>query len=258
MSNYIEVEQARGVVTLTFNRPDKRNALTNEMYRVLADRIAAAQLDEKVRAVAIRAAGDMFTAGNDLAEFAAVSALNGPLHVRRFIEAIGTARKPLIAAVQGRAVGIGMTMLLHCDYVILSEDAELSAPFASLGLVPEAASSTLLPQRIGHLRAFDIFGLGRSLSAHAAYTMGLANEIVPRAQLDQSLATAAAHIAAQPPGALEATKGLMRDPAPLLRQMAAESEIFTARLKSPEAIEALTAFAQKRAPNFSPGDLPPK
>ena len=160
MTDHILVEKSGGVLTLTFNRPEKKNAITREMYQVLGDAIDAAEFDKDVRCILIQANGDMFTAGNDLGSFAAVNSGETPAGERRggsaLIQALARAETPIVAAVNGRAVGVGTTMLLHCDLVFLGEDALLTTPFVNLALVPEAASSMLLPARIGHARAFSI------------------------------------------------------------------------------------------------------
>lgn len=250
MSEHVLVAKAQGVLTLTLNRPDKKNALTDAMYRVLADRIEAAGDDPDVRVVVLRGAGDMFCAGNDLAEFAAAKPGDGPGHVLRFLRAVAGFDKPLIAAVQGRAVGVGTTMLLHCDQVILAEDAVLTTPFVGLGLAPEAASSLLLPLRIGHPRAFSMLVLGEAMAAREALACGLANAVVSLAELDAAIAAIAQRICALPLGAVRAAKRLMRDGAAMAAQMDAENEVFHARLQSPEAKEAFLAFAERRAPDF--------
>ena len=146
-------------------RPDKKNALTNAMYGALADAIEAAETDPSVRVLLIRGEGDMFTAGNDVGEFAAMAtgAFQGERHVGRFLQALAKSSRPLVAAVQGRAVGIGTTMLLHCDLVVLAENALLSTPFVNLALVPEASSSLLMPLRIGYARAYEMFALGEAV-----------------------------------------------------------------------------------------------
>jgi enoyl-CoA hydratase/carnithine racemase len=155
------------------------------------------------------------------------------------------------AAVQGRAVGIGTTMLLHCDYVVLAENALLTTPFVNLALVPEAASSLLMPLRIGHARAFDMFALGTPVDAGSAVMWGLANKAVPQAQLDEEAAKVAEALAKQPLGAVTATKRLMRNAQALIAQMGAESECFFQRLQTAEAREAFQAFAERRPPNFA-------
>ena len=251
MTAHIVVSKTSGILTLVMNRPEKKNALTDAMYGVLADEIESAETDNAIRVVMIRGEGDMFTAGNDLADFAAARPDEGPRNVGRFIHALARATKPLIAAVQGRAVGVGTTMLLHCDYVVLAEDAKLTTPFVNLALVPEAASSLLLPARIGHLRAFSMLALGEAVEARQAVEWGLANAVVPLGELVHTIEAAAARIARQPPGAIQATKRLMRDAEQLTGQMAVEGREFTARLQSPEAKEAFMAFIQRREPDFS-------
>src|ERR1700722_11739952 len=196
-----------GVMTITFNRPEKKNAITDEMYAALADAFGAAGRDEAVRAILLLSAGDSFTAGNDLASFARQSAAirpraSAPSNVERFIKAIADAGKPVVAGVKGRAVGIGLTLLLHCDLVFVAEDAQLSAPFVSLGLVPEAASSLLLTARLGHARAFSIFADGHVVSGRAAADWGLANQALPSGEVDKAARAAAKRLARQPGEAL--------------------------------------------------------
>lgn len=250
MTDHIAAENEGAILTLILNRPDKKNALTDAMYAALTDAIEAARTDPMIRVILIRGEGDMFTAGNDIGEFAAAAATGGPRHVLRFIRALAMLEKPLVAAVQGRAVGIGTTMLLHCDHVVLAEDAILSAPFVSLALVPEAGSSLLLPQRIGHARAYAMFALGEQVGAADALAWGLANRIVPVAELLGAAEAVARRLAALPPGALIATKRLMRDGGAITAQMDAEIETFFEQLTSAEAQEAFTAFAERRAPDF--------
>lgn len=252
MTNHVTVTSVQGVLTLTLARTDKMNALTNAMYGALADALIDAESDTSVRAVVIRGEGAMFTAGNDLAEFAAVaSGAAGENQVLRFLGALAGSTKPLVAAVNGRAVGVGTTMLLHCDFVILAEDALLSTPFVNLALVPEAASSLLLPARIGHARAFEMFALGKPISAAQALAWGIANRVVPVADLHVEAHQVAELLAKQAAGSLKMTKVLMGQAQAIAAQMELESAQFAARLRSPEAREAFTAFAQKRAPDFS-------
>jgi enoyl-CoA hydratase/carnithine racemase len=253
MTEHIKIENANDILTLTMARPDKKNALTNAMYGALADAIAAAETDPAARVIVIRGEGDMFTAGNDVGEFAAIAAgaARGEQHVGRFLQAITRATRPLIAAVQGRAVGIGTTMLLHCDFVVLSENALLSTPFVNLALVPEAASSLLMPLRIGYARAYEMFALGEAVDAKTALQLGIANRVVPLERLHAEAAAIAARLAKQPTGALAATKQLMRNADLLAAQIGAESKTFAERLKTAEAREAFTAFAEKRAPDFT-------
>lgn len=253
MSEHVIIEQAGGVLTLTINRPEKKNALTDAMYGAMADAIQRAQDDKAVRVIVIRGAGDMFCAGNDMGDFLA-AAQGGDIreaNVFRFIRLLGSNAKPLVAGVQGRAVGIGTTMLLHCDYVVLADNAQLTAPFATLGLVSEAASSRLLPAAIGHQRAFAVMAMGEALTASDALASGLANAVVLEDELAQAVGKTAARIAALPPGAVQATKHLMRDSDAIARIMDSEIEVFAERLQSPEAREAFMAFMEKRAPDFS-------
>jgi enoyl-CoA hydratase/carnithine racemase len=253
MTPEIKVElSGSGVLTVTIARPDKKNALTNDMYGALADAIARAN-DDEVRVLLIQADGDIFTTGNDVSEFAAQSAGNGPKerNVVRFLRGLANARKPIVAAVQGKAVGVGTTMLLHCDYVLLSEEAQLITPFVNLALVPEAASSYLLPLRIGHARAFEMFALGEPVSASAAVAWGIANKAISNAELHAEARRVAEKFAARPIGSLTAMKRLMRDTEKLVAQMDSESAIFVERLASAEAKEAFTAFAEKRRPDFT-------
>lgn len=254
MSEHIRIAKAGGVLTLVMDRADKKNALTDAMYKALADALEAAEGDSEVRAILIRGEGDLFCAGNDVGEFAATAASGGrtgPGNVTRFLHALGAATKPLVAAVQGRAVGVGTTMLLHCDLVVLADDAQLTTPFVNLALVPEAASSMLLPQRIGHARAFAMFALGEPASAADALAWGIANKVVPLADLQATAEALAARLAKQPLGAIVTTKTLMREREAIAARMDAEGDHFARRLMTDEAREAFTAFAERRAPDFS-------
>ncbi len=250
------IEQADGVMTLTLNRPDKKNALTRAMYKALAEAIESADADPAVRCILIQANGDMFTAGNDLSDFAEVAAGDGAATQAReggnpLLMALGRSKTPLVAAVHGRAVGIGVTMLLHCDLVYVAEDALLTTPFVNLALVPEAASSILLPARIGHARAFAMFVLGEAVNGATAAEWGLANAAVPAGEVRAKALAAARAVAARPPSAVAITRALMRDAGAIAAQMQREFGHFSAQLKSPEAREAFAAFAEKRAPDFS-------
>ena len=252
MTEHIRTENHGGILSLTMARPDKKNALTNAMYGALADAIEAAENDPTVRVVLIRGEGDMFTAGNDVGEFAAIASggVQGERHVSRFLRSLARSSRPLVAAVQGRAVGIGTTMLLHCDLIVLAENALLSTPFVSLALVPEAASSLLMPLRIGYARAYEMFALGEPVDASSALAWGLANRVVPLEKLDAEARAFAMRLARQPAGAVATTKRLMRNPEALMTQILAESAQFAARLKTVEAREAFTAFAERRPPDF--------
>ncbi|WP_076859602.1 enoyl-CoA hydratase [Bradyrhizobium mercantei] len=253
MSEHIGNETIDGVMTLTLQRPEKKNALSGTMYDALSNALRQAERDASVRTVLFRSEGDSFTAGNDLADFArqASSQDAGDSPAHRFIRTISNASKPLVAAVQGNAVGIGTTMLLHCDLVYLAEDARLMTPFVNLALVPEAASSWLLPLRIGHARAYAMFALGEPMGAAEALACGLANAVVPRSELREKSQGAAVALAKRPPGSLAMTKSLMRDPNRVAAQIAEEGRRFKECLRTAEAREAFTAFAERRPPNFA-------
>ena len=241
------------VLSLTLDRPHKKNAITNAMYGVLADAFEQAQADASIRCILITGAGDTFTAGNDLMDFAAIAGgglCRESMHVFRFLDRLAECEKPLVAAVPGLAVGIGTTLLLHCDLVYLAESAVLSVPFADLALVPEAGSSLLLQQRIGYVRAYQMFALGQRLDAQTALAWGLANKTIALEALSAEAMAAAQILASKPRGALAATKRLMRDAAALKRIISAESDIFSEQLTSPEAREAFAAFAQRRPPDY--------
>lgn len=253
MSEHVKSDLSDGILTLTISRADKKNALTDEMYSALSDGIERAEADSAVKVVVFQADGDSFTAGNDLASFAAQASgkATGPNQAFRFIGNLGKATKPLIAAVQGNAVGIGTTMLLHCDLVFLTETAKLITPFVNLALVPEAASSILLPARIGHARAYAMFALNEPVDAASALSYGLANAIVKSDELRAKARAAAETLTKRPPGSLAYTKALMRKSAEILSQMEREGTLFQERLQTAEAREAFQAFAEKRPPDFS-------
>lgn len=253
MTEHVNTEIANGVMTLTLRRPEKKNALTGAMYDALSDALKRAEADTSIRVVLFQGDGDSFTAGNDLADFASQargeSAVDSPAH--RFIQTISEASKPLVAAVQGNAVGVGTTMLLHCDLVYLADNARLITPFVNLALVPEAASSWLLPQRIGHARAYAMFALGEPMEAAAALACGLANAVVPQGELRKRAHDAAMTLTKRPAGALSLTKKLMREHQRIATQIAEESLLFKERLTTPEAREAFAAFAERRPPDFT-------
>jgi len=253
VTQHVLVEKAERLLVLTLNRPEKKNALTRAMYKTLAAEIADADTDPDIRCILIMANGDMFTAGNDLADFAAIGSATSapqPEDGNPLLPALAHARKPIVAAVNGRAVGIGVTMLLHCDMVYLANDASLITPFVNLALVPEAASSLLMPLRIGHARAFEMFVLGEPVSAEQAVSWGIANRAVPSADLHRIARATAGSIAARAPAAVVATKSLMRDEAVLLARMSEEGAHFVRQLKTAEFKEAFTAFSERRAPDF--------
>ncbi len=240
-----------GVMTITFNRPAKKNALTAAMYGAVADAMTAAANDAAIRVLILTGAGGAFTAGNDLNDF-----LNNPPRgeetpVSRFLRGIRTFEKPLIAAVAGVAVGVGTTMLLHCDLVYAAPSARLQLPFVNLALVPEAASSLLLPRLVGHQKAAELFFFGEAFDAETAQGLGIVNAVVAEDQLLAHAQARAVLLAKKAPTAIKLAKQLMRQPATdMAAQMAAEGVHFGNQLASAEAREAMTAFFEKRAPNF--------
>jgi enoyl-CoA hydratase/carnithine racemase len=252
VTDHVNVDKSGGVLTLTLNRPEKKNALTADMYAALGAAIDGAADAPDVRCIVLQGNGDSFTAGNDLSEFAAInSGVRERAGGNPLISALARTSTPIVAAVQGRAVGVGTTMLLHCDLVFVTEDTLLSTPFVNLALVPEAASSLLLPARIGHARAFAMFVLGEPIDGHTAVRWGIANAVVPAAELRPRARAAAETIAARPPAAVALTKRLMRQADVLTARIGEENRHFAAQLQSPEAREAFAAFRDKRAPDFS-------
>jgi enoyl-CoA hydratase/carnithine racemase len=252
MTEHIKIKQDDAVLEIIFARPERKNALSIAMYRAATEVLEVAQSNQTIRVVLFGAEGDPFTAGNDLADFAKAAAGKGErLAAHDFIEALGRADKPIVAAVSGLAVGVGTTMLLHCDLVYVAETAKLSTPFVNLALVPEAASSMLLPARIGHVRAFAMFALGEGLSAAEALALGLANKVLPRDLVLPAAREAARTLATRPLGAIVATKKLMRDKERIRRRMDEEGAIFAQRLQTEEAREAFKAFAERGQPDFT-------
>jgi enoyl-CoA hydratase/carnithine racemase len=217
------------------------------LYGVLGDAINGAADDDEVRCILVQANGDSFCAGNDLSEFAAINAgQRERASGNALVSALARATTPLVAAVQGRAVGVGTTMLLHCDLVYITDDARLTTPFVNLALVPENASSLLLPGRIGHIRAFAMFVLGEPIDGPTAVAWGIATAVVPHADLRTRARAAADAIASRPPAAVAITKRLMRATEALQSRIEDEQRHFSAQLKSPEARAAFDSFLRKR------------
>jgi enoyl-CoA hydratase/carnithine racemase len=233
---------------IRMNRPEKKNALTLAMYGAMAAAIEDAGTDTSVRCLLIAGAPDIFCAGNDLNDFVAMArtgALGNP--IVRFLHALARCEKPLVAAVSGAAVGIGTTMLLHCDQVIASDGAVLLTPFVSLGLLPEAGSSLIAPRLMGHARAFSLLVMGKSLSAEAAKSVGIINAIVPAAELNAQSLAAARDIAALPAESVSAARRLMRgNVEEIVARIDEEVEAFKTRLASPEAKAALATFLNRK------------
>ncbi len=251
MTDLVKINVDNGVMEIVWNRPDKKNALSNVMYRAATAALARAAEERSIRVVLLASEGDSFTSGNDLADFASAATGGEAPAAGAFIEAIIEFPKPVVAAVPGLAVGVGTTMLLHCDLVFVANDAKLTTPFVNLALVPEAASSMLMPSRIGHPRAFAMFALGDGLDGVQAAHLGLANAALPAAEVVAAAREAARKLALRPPGAVMAAKKLMREGERILAHSRAEGAIFAERLRSAEAMEAFTAFREKRAPDYS-------
>ncbi len=243
MSELVQVTRTDAVFEIRLNRPEKRNAITFAMYEALAGAFAAAEAEGAIRALLLSGEGAGFCAGNDLHDFIAGPDFSAAHPVMGFLKGLATLGKPLIAAVHGQTVGIGVTMLLHCDLVLAARSTQFSMPFVSLGLVPEAASSLLLPRLVGGPRAAELLLLGEPFDAHAAQALGLVNRVVEETVLMSEARALAQRIARQPPIALAATRRLLRgDPAALLARMEEEARIFGGQLKSPEFRSAVSAF----------------
>jgi len=249
----ILVHAEGGVLTLTLNRLERKNSITSDMYAALADGIARAQEDTSVRVALIQGHETVFSAGNDIGDFLNKPPAGVDSPVFRFLRGIATFPKPLLAAVCGPAVGIGTTMLFHCDLVYAGDNAAFSMPFANLGLCPEAASSLLVPQMLGYHRAAEALLLGEPFFAEAALEVGLANRVVPPTEANAYAAAQAKKLAGKPLSSLVETKRLMKkgQQQMVLQQMADEGESFGRMLREPAAKEAFTAFMEKRKPDFS-------
>lgn len=252
MSN-IQQRRDGAVLTLVFDRPKRKNALTRAMYTALAEALNAAADDAAVRVVVFEGAGGVFTAGNDLMDFAESPPTDLDTPVFQFLNALARFPKPLLAAVEGFAIGLGTTMLLHCDLVYAADDAVFQLPFTQLALVPEAGSSLLMPAMIGHRRAAELLFFGDKFDALTAQEAGLVNQAMSADALKGFVAERAARLASLAPEALRRTKALMKGHTTeaLESVMMAEGRVFLDRLSSPEFAEATQAFFQKRAPDFS-------
>ena len=251
MTDLVTTKRDGRVLAVTMNRPDKKNALTHAMYTALADALDIAAADPDIRVVLIAGAGDGFTAGNDLGDFQNRGSEPGERPVARFLRTLLHFEKPVVAAVHGVAVGVGITMLLHCDLVVVADSARLQAPFVSLALVPEFASSLQLPQRVGAALANDMFLTGRVLTGAEALAAGIASRLVADADLAAEAMAMAQAVAAKAPRAVRLTKQLVRsNRQELADRMEAEGRLFDEQLRSAEFMEAATAFMQKRAPSF--------
>lgn len=253
MSEAVRIALVDGVLHIEMARPEKKNALTAAMYQTMADALTSAEADPAVRVILISGAGGNFTAGNDLADFLETPPMEKDAPVFRFISGFANLQKPFIAAIEGVAVGVGTTMLLHCDLAYAGSSARFVLPFANLGLTPEAASSLLLPLRAGHARAAEMLMLGEPFSAQAALDAGIVNAVLPDGQaLDHALERCR-KLTTQPAASLRLTKQLMKraQQSSINETMDVEAEVFKQRLISSEAKEAFAAFFEKRKPDFS-------
>ncbi|MEL6621997.1 MAG: crotonase/enoyl-CoA hydratase family protein [Pseudomonadota bacterium] len=250
----LDINVRDGAHIIRFVRPEKKNALKSAMYTAIREAIVAADDNADVTAHVFIGSDGVFTAGNDIGEFADRASGNTALsdHVQSFIRHLPNVRKPMIAAVDGLAVGIGTTLLLHCDLVYATPTASLRTPFVNLGLVPEAGSSLLAPRLMGPRLAFELLVLGKPFDADKAVTAGIVNEIVDAEMLEATALAAVAQLAAKPPEAAALSRAMIRgQPAEVVERIDEEIRIFAERLSSPEAVEAFTAFFDKRAPDFA-------
>ena len=255
MTAEIDITTSEGIQTIRFLRSDKKNAFTGEMYNAMSDALDRGATDDAVGVHLFIGSGGSFSAGNDIKDFLrrADAGDGAPAPSLDFIRRLPHVNKPMIAAVDGLAIGIGTTMLLHCDVVYASPAANLRTPFLDLGLVPEAASSLLAAQRMGHQRAFELLCLGEVFDAERAHQAGLVNAIVPETELEATAVAAAKRLLAKPQEALRAARALMKghDIAATAAKIDEEADIFARLMSSPEAREAFAAFLEKRAPDFA-------
>jgi|HubBroStandDraft_3_1064219.scaffolds.fasta_scaffold172109_2 enoyl-CoA hydratase/carnithine racemase len=237
-----------GILQIRINRPEKKNALTQEMYAAIATALSEADGNSEVRVITLTGTGDSFTSGNDVADFLRRDTTSSDERpVGRFLASIAALRKPLIAGVNGMAIGVGVTMLLHCDLVYAAEGATFQMPFTNLGVVPEAASSQLLPQMVGYHRATELMLLGERIDAHRALEIGLINGVSPAAELASVVSARAAIIAGKPAASILATKALLRRaPEATAVRMSVENAEFARLLQTPEARAIMQAFLDRR------------
>jgi len=249
----IVIENQDGISCIMMNRPEKKNALTIAMYSAMTDSIQQAERDGRVRVILIQGAGGCFTSGNDLKDFLDSPPKDENSPVFAFMKAISRAEKPIVAAVSGLAVGIGTTMLLHCDLVYAGANTKFSMPFVNLGLCPEAGSSFLLPLLAGHRRASELLLLGETFTAEKAKEIGLVNAVCDDADVFHLAMEQARKLAAQPPASVRLTKVLLKkaNAAIIETTISEEAGLLMNRLASPEAAEAFKAFFERRKPDFS-------
>ncbi len=252
MNDLVVISNTGGVLEIRFNRPEKKNALTRDMYETVSAAFERADADPAIRVALLTGTGDTFTSGNDVKDFQERGADRALRGGSRFLPAISSLQKPLIGAVNGAAIGVGTTMLLHCDLIVAARSARFVMPFTSLGLVPEAASSLLVPRLLGHQRASALLLLGEPLDAATALEWGLVNRVVDDAALMDTAREMARRLAALPPQAVRLTKRLIKHGvADVAGRIQEEIGLFSDWLASPEAQEAFAAFMEKRKPDFS-------
>ena len=249
----LRVQQQERILTISFNRPERKNALSLAMYAAAAEALREADKDDDIRVIIITGAGENFTSGNDLHDFMNAPEIHEEHPVVRFMRALQHSSKPVVAAVRGAAVGIGSTLLLHCDLVYLADNARLQLPFVNLGLCPEYAASFLLPALIGQVKAAELLLLGEAFDAAQALQMNLANAVVADTELDSIVYAKALRLAQQPPAAVRRSKALLKKSQrdAVDAAMLAEFAGFVDGLASEECKEAVTAFFEKRLPDFS-------
>ncbi|MGO9170467.1 MAG: crotonase/enoyl-CoA hydratase family protein [Rhodomicrobium sp.] len=246
MSAHVEIAKEGAVQTVRLNRAEKKNALTGEMYRALTEALRDADAAGGIAVTVMLGQPGIFCAGNDLADFLAAGQGGAALHGFGFLQALAEHEKPLIAAVDGPAIGIGTTLMFHCDLVFASPRALFQTPFVDLGLVPEAASSLLGPRLMGHARAFELLAMGEPFTADRAREAGFVNHIVPPEAVEGAALKAAEALAAKPREAIRISRRLLKgDPAPIKNRMEEEGALFLERIKSQEAMAAFSAFLQK-------------
>ena len=253
MSQFIEQEVSERIMQIRINRPEKKNALTQEMYLGLAEALAAADDNPEVRVAVLTGSHGVFTSGNDIADFVSGGMKREELPVETLLRQLAAQRKPVIAAVPGMAIGIGVTMLLHCDLGYASAGARLQMPFTKIGICPEAASSLILPQIMGRQRASELLLLGEPFSAETALELGLLNGVYAESELLEQVLAVAGRLAAQPPNALRQSKALIRNgnAAQIEATIREEIKVLLPLIAGEEAQEAMMAFMQKRKPDFS-------
>lgn len=248
MNEAVETTRHDAVLEIRLNRPEKKNALTIEMYRRLTDALSAAQTDDAIRVILLGGTADCFTSGNDLQDFLHSPPTGESNPIMEFLRSISSADKPIVAAVAGAAVGVGTTLLLHCDLVYAAQNARFQLPFVDLGLIPEAGSSLLLPRLAGHQRAAELLLLGRPFDAETAREIGLVNSVISPDELEHFSRETARQLAGRSPEAVRLTKRLLKQATrdAVDKRMAEEAELFVGRLQSAETREAMQAFLSRR------------